>query len=320
MTLVGIWVDGRNPAPWSRSRHYGRILETIEEAERLGLDSVQLSEHHFFEDGYLPQPLTFGAAIAARTSRLRIGTSILVPALRQPLHLAEEAAIVDQISNGRLDLGLGVGWCRAEFQATGQDYRHRYRLFEERVVALQQLWSGACTPKPVQDPIPLWGGVNGPRGARLVGRLGMGLQTLRAGTAWEQYLQGLAEAAPPRPEARVAGGLFAMLADDPDAAFERLRPHIEHMWRTYGQARDPAAETVTADESRRLGPTRPPGFDVVTPHQAAQLVTSLAEGRDITAVWLWSSIAGAPDDLVARNLELLATEFRTALSSTKENQ
>lgn len=77
---IGMYLDARNPPQWRRpwSAHYERLIEWTVEAERRGLGSVWLSEHHFFEDGYLPQPLTLAAAIAARTSKLRIGTGILV--------------------------------------------------------------------------------------------------------------------------------------------------------------------------------------------------------------------------------------------------
>jgi alkanesulfonate monooxygenase SsuD/methylene tetrahydromethanopterin reductase-like flavin-dependent oxidoreductase (luciferase family) len=320
MTLVGAWIDARNPAPWARpwGSHYARLLELSEEADRLGIDTLQLSEHHFFEDGYLPQPLTLAAAIAARTSRVRIGTSIMIPALRHPVHLAEEAALVDLISDGRLELGLGVGWNKSEFDALGLEFRLRYAMFEERITEMRSLWSGPCTPKPVQDHIPLWGGVNGPQGARMVGRLAMGLQTLRA-TVWEQYLEGLSEAGLGPADARFGGGLFAVLADDPERTFERLRPHIEHMFNTYQARKDgPGATWITADDSRLVGPARPPGFDVLTPAQAAGLVRRLAAGRRISSVWLWSSIAGAPDDIVARNLELIATDFRAELDALDE--
>ena len=109
---VGIYLDGRNPPQWARPwpEHYARTLELVERAEALGAASVWLSEHHFFEDGYLPQPLTFAAAIAARTSTIRIGTAVLLAALRAPAQLAEEAAVVDILSNGRLDLGVGLGY------------------------------------------------------------------------------------------------------------------------------------------------------------------------------------------------------------------
>ena len=86
MTKLGVYLDLRNPPAWRRdwNQLYGFTLELCEEAERLGADSVWLSEHHGFEDGYLTQPLTFASAIAARTRRIRIGTAVVIlPILRR---------------------------------------------------------------------------------------------------------------------------------------------------------------------------------------------------------------------------------------------
>ena len=122
---LGLYLDMRNPPRWRRpwADHYARWLELVEEADRLGVDSVWLSEHHFFEDGYLSQPLAFAAAIAARTRRARIGTAVMLPALKHAAQLAEEAALVDVLSNGRLDLGVGAGYRVPEFEAFGADIR-----------------------------------------------------------------------------------------------------------------------------------------------------------------------------------------------------
>src|SRR5690349_4941501 len=112
---VGIYFDLRNPGgqrPWPDV--YGSALETIEEAERLGADSVWLTEHHQFDDGYLPQPLVFAAAVAARTRRVRIGTAVVLAPLKPAVELAEQAAIVDILSSGRLELGLGAGYGKDE--------------------------------------------------------------------------------------------------------------------------------------------------------------------------------------------------------------
>ena len=154
---VGIWADLRNPPQWRRPwhDHYSWTLDVICEAERLGARSVWLSEHHFFEDGYLPQPLTFAAAIAARTRIIRIGTAVLLAPLRHPLQLAEEAATVDILSDGRLDLGLGTGYRRPEFAAFGASRARRYEVFEEMVQQLRDLWSRTTVPTPIQDPLPL---------------------------------------------------------------------------------------------------------------------------------------------------------------------
>ena len=90
MPRLGLSFDLRNPEPWRKpwAAHYGASLELIEEAERLGLDVIKVAEHHCFVDGYIPQPLTFLAAAAARTRRIGLSTGILAA----PLHLAAEIA------------------------------------------------------------------------------------------------------------------------------------------------------------------------------------------------------------------------------------
>ena len=145
---VGVWFDLRNPPGWRQdpARLYGFTLELCEEAEHLGADSVWFSEHHGFEDGYLPQPLTFAAAAAARTTRVRIGTGVLVAPLRKTAQLAEEAAVADIISGGRLDLGLGAGYRMPEFQLFGADLAERYRVLDNQVGELRGSGAPAGSP------------------------------------------------------------------------------------------------------------------------------------------------------------------------------
>ncbi len=119
-----------------------------EESERLGADSVWFSEHHRFEDCYLPQPLTLAAAAAARTVRVRLGTGILIAPLRKTAQLAEEAAVVDIISGGRLDLGLGAGYRAPEFDLFGADMGARYRTLDAQV--------GECPRSPGRTTGMAW--------------------------------------------------------------------------------------------------------------------------------------------------------------------
>src|SRR3954447_25005765 len=163
----GVYFDLRNPAAWGRAwpQVYADALDLAVEAERLGAGGVWLSEHHLFDDGYLSQPLTMAAALAARTSTVRIGTAVLVAPLRHPRHIAEEAAIVDLVSNGRLELALGAGYSVPEFQAFGADPAQRFDVTDATAAEVLRLWSsGEITPPPVQASPPVWLGYQGPKG------------------------------------------------------------------------------------------------------------------------------------------------------------
>ena len=118
---TGIYFDVRNPAKWRQnpSRLYGFVLEACEEAERLGASSLWFSEHHLFDDDYLASPLTLAAAVAARTKRVRLVTAIVIAPIHHPVEIAEQSAVVDLISGGRLDLGLGTGYRVPEFELYG---------------------------------------------------------------------------------------------------------------------------------------------------------------------------------------------------------
>jgi alkanesulfonate monooxygenase SsuD/methylene tetrahydromethanopterin reductase-like flavin-dependent oxidoreductase (luciferase family) len=328
---VGVYFDLRNPPRWRRPwpERYGRALDRAVEAERLGAGAVWLSEHHLFEDGYLPQPMTFAAAVATRTSRVRIGTALMLAPLRPPLDLAEQFAIVDILSSGRVEMGLGLGYRIPEFEAYGRNIKDRFALLESGVRAIRTLWQEkTCTPPPVQDPVPGWIGATGPRAARLAGRLGEGLLWLDPALL-EPYVRGLTEAGHARADARMAGLANLILADDPEAAWPRIAPHLAYQRDTYNRygaegradaalrpaTLDPSGAPVNVDELRQpAAEAIPPSFDVVTPEEAIERLTRWLDPLPVRHVYLWESIAGMPDDLADRHVELLATRLAPALA------
>jgi alkanesulfonate monooxygenase SsuD/methylene tetrahydromethanopterin reductase-like flavin-dependent oxidoreductase (luciferase family) len=186
----GVAYDFRNPVGSGRSTTevYREILDQIVDADRLGLDLVWLTEHHFVEDGYLPAWVPVAGAIAARTSRIRIGTDIALLPFHHPIRLAEDVAVLDQLSNGRMDLGLGMGYAPHEFEAFGVSLKHRVSLMEEGIAVLRAAWSGEpfsfegkrwrfrdlrVTPDPVQPGgPPLWLAAMTEAGARRAARFG----------------------------------------------------------------------------------------------------------------------------------------------------
>jgi len=319
---VGVYLDLRNPPAWRRpwADHYARSLELCAEADRLGAGSVWLSEHHLFEDGYLTQPLTFAAAVAARTSNVRIGTSVLLAALRHPMHIAEEATVVDLLSDGRLDLGIGAGYRVPEYAAFGLDVRDRYALTESRIREVMRLLDDdAVTPPPVQRPVPIWGGFQGPRGARLAGRLGIGLLSVNR-ALFPPYVEGLEEGGFGGSSARMAGMVNLVLADDPEAAWPRIAPHLAYQWDSYNRymvegTDQPVPKPIDPERWREPGRgDAPPRFQVLTVDGAATFLRAHTDGLPVEDVLLWASIAGMPDDLVDRHVELVSSQLSAQLA------
>ena len=172
-------------------------------AESLGYDAVWLSDHFLYSfarygagDTPIPalEPLTSLAALAAVTERVRLGVLVLGAPFRHPSLVAKAAATIDQLSGGRVVIGLGAGWLEKEFDAFGYDFGsvgERFAALEDAVSIVGGLFDGAdpltheghvwslhdgrLTPPPVQAPIPLWlGGKGGPRLLRLAARAATG--------------------------------------------------------------------------------------------------------------------------------------------------
>ena len=314
---LGLYFDLRNPAPWARPwpEVYGRALDLVVEAERLGAASVWFSEHHLFTDGYLPQPLTFAAAAAARTSRVRIGTAVLVAALRPAALVAEEAAVIDQLSGGRLELGIGAGYSVPEYELYNADITKRYGLTDSAVAEIRRLLDdGIVTPPAAQNPFPLWLGYQGPQGAKRAGRLGVGLLSLDP-SLLDPYREGLIEGGHDPEIARTGGMLDIIVADDPEEAFERILPHYAHQLNSYraaavaGSGRD-APKEITVEKLRGGAAQKGqiPGLRVLTPTDAVTAIREATEGSPVEHVYLWASVAGMPDDLVEHHVELTCTQ------------
>ena len=314
---LGLYFDLRNPAPWARPwpEVYGRALDLVVEAERLGAASVWFSEHHLFADGYLPQQLTFAAAAAARTSRVRIGTAVLVAALRPAVLVAEEAAVIDQLSGGRLEMGIGAGYSIPEYELYNTDITKRYGLTDAAVAEIRRLLDGGIvTPPAAQNPFPLWLGYQGPQGAKRAGRLGVGLLSLDRALL-DPYREGLVEAGHDPSSARTGGMLDIIVADDPEAAFERILPHYAHQLNSYraaavaGSGRDTPKEiTVEKLRSGAAQKGQIPGLRVLTPSDAVAAIREATDGAPVEHVYLWASVAGMPDELVERHVELTCTQ------------
>jgi alkanesulfonate monooxygenase SsuD/methylene tetrahydromethanopterin reductase-like flavin-dependent oxidoreductase (luciferase family) len=176
--------DFRNPpgSGLTDTAVYSGILEQAVLVEQWGFDHIWLTEHHFVDDGYLPSPMVAAAAIAARTRRIRISTDILILPFHHPLRLAEDWAVLDVLSGGRMELGVGMGYAAHEFRGFGIDRTQRRSRTLEGVEVLRRAWSGErfthrgthwtfedvqVWPRPVQPGgPPLWMAAMTAAGAR----------------------------------------------------------------------------------------------------------------------------------------------------------
>ena len=155
--------------PSHQGRLYQEAVEQIQYAEELGFDAVWLAEHHFTRFGIVPSAIPFATYVAARTRTIRIGLGVSVLTFHHPVFVAEEAAMLDVLSHGRLDFGVGRGQVVYEYNNFKVEYDSRTQRFQEIVDIILGLWSTpgftyhgqyysvddmTITPVPVQRPHP----------------------------------------------------------------------------------------------------------------------------------------------------------------------
>lgn len=140
----GVWYDFRNPPPWHRPYDalYRETLEQAEWVDTLGFDSIWLSEHHVTDEGYLPAMFPMLAALAMTTRSVRLGTAMLLAPLYHPIRFAEDAAVTDHLSGGRLELGVAPGYRVEEFAALGVARSERGSRTDELVQVARLAWTG----------------------------------------------------------------------------------------------------------------------------------------------------------------------------------
>jgi alkanesulfonate monooxygenase SsuD/methylene tetrahydromethanopterin reductase-like flavin-dependent oxidoreductase (luciferase family) len=164
--ILPSWAEAE---PSHQPRIFREAVEQIQYAEELGFDAVWLAEHHFTRFGIVPSAIPFATYVAARTKKIRIGTGVSVLTFHHPVFMAEETAMLDVLSNGRLDFGVGRGQVVYEYNNFKVEYDSRTQRFQEIVDIILGLWSTpgftyhgqyysvddlTIAPVPVQQPHP----------------------------------------------------------------------------------------------------------------------------------------------------------------------
>ncbi len=341
--------DSDARAGLSAPDYYAMLLELSDLAESQGMSHIKITEHYLHAyGGYCPSPLTFLAAVAARTRNIRLMTGCLLPAFHHPLQMAAEAAMVDALSHGRLDVGVARAYMPYEFDAFGIDMNTSRERFDTTVAAMHRLWSEVrvsedtpffsytdvtSLPRPVQpDGPPVWvAAVRSAESFVAAGRAGHGLLVTPS-------LSPLAEVAalietyrdnfvPRRPgdSSRVLASL-PLFVDRSDESARRIAdPLLAHYLRVWAEAADAWSARQSTDYRgytgmghalRAFSPAKLRTVGGAVVGSVEHVIDRIETIQDTLRVdgFFWQVDSGGVDAVTARgNLELFCAEVAPAL-------
>jgi alkanesulfonate monooxygenase SsuD/methylene tetrahydromethanopterin reductase-like flavin-dependent oxidoreductase (luciferase family) len=327
VSFFGLRFDLRNPefAGTTMAERYEAALDMAEWADRLGFVVIVLSEHHGSDDGYLPSPLAMAAAMAARTKQARIRVAALIAPFHDPLRLAEDIAVVDLVSNGRLDIVLANGYVPGEFAMFGCDLSERVRRTTEAVTTLKQAWTGEpfefrgrvvqVRPAPAQPGGPkiVLGG-SGPKAARRAARIADDFMP-SDGSLWDVYREEVLAQGRPDPGPYVGGDTSAFhVALDAEQGWKEYAPFAMHEVNAYGEWMASAGigieggyvSTDDADALRTTGQYR-----VLTPDDLAAEIRAKGE---LGFTLFHPMVGGVPPEMAWESLHLFEHEVLPRLA------
>jgi alkanesulfonate monooxygenase SsuD/methylene tetrahydromethanopterin reductase-like flavin-dependent oxidoreductase (luciferase family) len=279
--LFGLRFDFRNPgiANTTMADRYAAALDMAEWADSLGCTSISVSEHHGSQDGYLPSPIPMLAAMAARTTNVPFMIAALIAPFHDPLRLAEDMIVLDNLSKGRVDLIVAGGYVHEEFAMFDVPMNERGKRVTEAVAVLKAAFSGKpfehrgrtvhITPPPFRPdgPTVLLGGSSKPAAERAA-RIADGFipSTPEVWTFYRDEVQKLGR--PDPGPSSIGANRMVALAEDPEKGWEQMAPFFLHENNAYGlwQAQDniasPYHTVANTDQLRHTGQYR-----VLTPEQ-----------------------------------------------------
>jgi alkanesulfonate monooxygenase SsuD/methylene tetrahydromethanopterin reductase-like flavin-dependent oxidoreductase (luciferase family) len=331
----GVAHDFRCPpgSPYTLQDVYAQTVEQVALLDRLGLDLVWFSEHHFVEDGYLPSFVPVAGAVAAVTSQMRISTNISIVPFAHPIRLAEDLAVLDQLSGGRMELGVGLGYAPHEFRAFGFPVAQRVSRTEECVDLLRLAWSGErfsyhgkrwqfedirVTPDPVQPGgPPLWLAIQSEASVERAVRYGTHVLPQGPRRALAAWRERAAAAGQDLAATRVGIIRSVLVTDDPERDWPPLRAAERYRMEVYGRF---AEDAGLGGRASFADPERIPQRIIVgdVDHCVAELTAFVAD-YGLTDVVTWGSSPGLEPAVLTPSMERFAAEVvprvRTALGS-----
>jgi alkanesulfonate monooxygenase SsuD/methylene tetrahydromethanopterin reductase-like flavin-dependent oxidoreductase (luciferase family) len=334
----GLILTGENPQPWqvSSAQLYRSMLNQAVLAEELGYDSVWTAEHHG-TDEYWPAQFPVLAAIAARTSRVRVGTYIVILPLYHPLQVAEEAATLDALSDGRFDLGVGQGYVVEEYAAYGISRRERPSRMEEGLAIIRGVWVQesftfegkhfkvapfSLRPRPVQKTLPIWVAGLTEKSIDRVARHGCHFAGAGAATAYRLYDASLRRHGHDPKNFYKATLRAVYIADTRERAWEEVARHLHHRMQVYSDKITEAGDFKWAGGYFGVDPLPSPeglrtaqglhffGAPLIvgTPEDAINEITRSREETGITHIVMWMQIGGIDPRRAEHSMRLFARE------------
>lgn len=277
MALSLLRLDMRAPdfSPASARDLYAAALEMSTYCDQNGFDSIVLSEHHGTDDGFLPAPLAFAGCVLGRTERIRVGVAALLLPLHDPIRVAEDLAVLDLASGGRIGITAGMGYREAEYDMFGKDWKGRGKLFDECLEALQACWSGEpfewqgrqvrLSPRPFTEPHPpVFVGGMAKNAARRAARFGLpfqpGSNNEEANALYKSECERLGKMPVLLPPGETE---LLVVAEDVDEAWERVGPYLLHDAVTYASWQPSSQRSAVHSDAKTIDELRAEGRYVV---------------------------------------------------------
>jgi alkanesulfonate monooxygenase SsuD/methylene tetrahydromethanopterin reductase-like flavin-dependent oxidoreductase (luciferase family) len=298
---------------------YRTALDQTRWADRLGIDIVTVSEHHVTEQGFLPSPVVFAAALATATERIAISIAALLAPLHHPVRLAEDLAVLDHLAGGRVSVVLGLGYRPEELALFGVESGNRVALVEECVAVLRQAWTGepfefrgqTVTVRPLPltpgGPMLLLGG-SVPASARRAARLGLpffpSIDDPELVRIYSEDNERLGR--PPGFCSLPKGPVFVHVSDDPERDWDRIAPHAladattYRSWQAAGNRSIVESQATSVDDLRAEGK-----YLVLTPDECVALIETYDPFQGFV---LHPLMGGIDPDLSWASLELFAAK------------
>ncbi|TMU90816.1 LLM class flavin-dependent oxidoreductase [Streptomyces sp. DASNCL29] len=317
VTVVRLNLVDPDATPRGLSERYRAALEMAAFADERGVSTLQTEEHHGSTDNWLPAPLAFAGTLLGATRRITVTVSALIAPLYDPLRLAEDLAVLDLASGGRLITVAGIGYRPEEYAALGTDWKRRGALQDEALETLLAAWTGEpfehrgrtvrITPRPYTRPHPpLLIGGSSQAAARRAARLGLPFFPSAHLPELEAYYHARREEygtegwclMPP------AATPLLHLSEDPDRTWEEYGAHLLYEARRYASWQQGAVRSAVRSRAEDVAALRREGvYRVVTPEECVALAE---EGGEMASLVLHPLCGGMPVEEGWRSLRLFA--------------